>query len=463
MSWTATAPCPSAPTKGNDAVEQIRRFRRDDQQAAGATPGSISEIVITPVAFHDAPLLNSVGVHEPFALRAIIEVTAADGTVGLGETYGDAQHIQRLALAAEVLVGLDVTETNELRRRVIEALENDTIEGGHGMSGMVTGTTAADRVLSPFEVAALDIRARQLGVSVSELLGGRVRERVELSGYLFYKWGGHLTEQNEPGEDDAWGPALDPAGIVKQARTMIDRYGFTALKLKGGVFPPEEEVAAILALREAFPDVLLRIDPNGAWNVESSVKVAEALEGVIEYLEDPTVGLDGLAAVKQRTSIPLATNMYVVSFDHIRPAIEQNSVDIVLSDHHFWGGFKRSQLLAGICETVDWGLSMHSNSHLGISFAAMIHLAAATPNLSFAVDTHWPWKRADEDVIVGDVFNIAGGSVNVPEGPGLGVELDRDRLAALHQQYLDAGQTQRDDTTYMHRIRPDFSPEVPKW
>nr|WP_282828356.1 glucarate dehydratase family protein [Gulosibacter sediminis] len=441
----------------------MRRFRRDDQQSTGATPGSISEIVITPLAFHDAPLLNSVGMHEPFALRAIIEVTAADGTVGLGETYGDAQHIQRLALAAEVLLGVEVTETNELRRRVIEALENDTIEGGHGMSGMVTGTTASDRVLSPFEVASLDIRARQLGVSVSELLGGRVRERVELSGYLFYKWGGHLTEQNEPGEDDAWGPALDPAGIVEQARTMIDRYGFTALKLKGGVFPPEEEVAAILALREAFPDVLLRIDPNGAWSVESSVKVAGALEGVIEYLEDPTVGLDGLAAVKQRTSIPLATNMYVVSFDHIRSAIEQNSVDIVLSDHHFWGGFKRSQLLAGICETVNWGLSMHSNSHLGISFAAMIHLAAATPNLSFACDTHWPWKRADEDIIVGDVFTIEGGSVNVPEGPGLGVELDRDRLAALHQQYLDAGQTQRDDTTYMHRIRPDFSPEVPKW
>lgn len=279
-----------APTKGNDAVEQIRRFRRDDQQLTGATPGSISEIVITPVAFHDAPLLNSVGVHEPFALRAIIEVVTADGTVGLGETYGDAQHIQRLALAAEPLLGLDITQTNEMRRRVIEALENDTIEGGHGMSGMVTGTTAADRVLSPFEVAALDIRGRQLGVWVSELLGGRVRDRVELSGYLFYKWGGHLDAQGQPGADDTWGAALDPEGIGAQARTLIDRYGFTALKLKGGVFPPDEEVAAILALREAFPDVLLRIDPNGAWNVESSVKVAEALEGVIEYLEDPTVG-----------------------------------------------------------------------------------------------------------------------------------------------------------------------------
>nr|WP_235619859.1 glucarate dehydratase family protein [Gulosibacter faecalis] len=444
-------------------MEQIRRMRVSADQLTDSTEAAIAEIVITPVAFHDAPLLNSVGVHEPFALRAIVEVITAGGIVGLGETYGDAGHIQRLALAAESLLGVDVANTNELRRRVQAALANDAIVGGHGMSGMVTTTAADDRVLSPFEVAALDIRGKLAGVSVSEFLGGRVRERVELSGYLFYKWGGHIDEAGNPGPDDEWGPALDPEGIVEQARRLIDKYGFRALKLKGGVFEPDVEVATILALREAFPDVLLRVDPNGAWNVESSVKVADALEGVIEYLEDPTVGLEGLAEVRRRTSIPLATNMYVVSFDHVRPAIEQGAVDIVLSDHHFWGGFKRSQLLAGICETVGWGLSMHSNSHLGISFAAMIHLAAATPNLNFACDTHWPWKRPDEDVIVGDVFTISGGTVNVPDGPGLGVELDRDRLAQLHEQYLAAGQSQRDDTTYMRRVRPDFSPEIPKW
>lgn len=419
---------------------------------------TITDVSITPVAFKDPPLLNTVGVHEPFALRAIIEVHTDSGVSGLGETYGDAGHISRLELAAAALPGTDIFNINELRTRIGVSLQQDTIQGGHGMSGMVTGSSTTDRVLSAFDVAALDIQGKLLGRPVSDLLGGAVRDSVQFSGYLFYKWAAHPGQQ-----DDAWGAALDPAGIVQQARTMVDRYGFTALKLKAGVFPPEEEVAAIKALRAEFPGMPLRIDPNAAWTVDTSIRVGKDLDGILEYLEDPTPGIEGMAAVRREVGIPLATNMCVVSFADVAPAVAAGAVDVILSDHHFWGGLRRTQFLAGITETFGLGLSMHSNSHLGISLAAMVHLAAATPNLDYACDTHWPWKDAAEDVIAGGVFTFQDGAVKVPTGPGLGVELDRDALARLHRQYLDSGLRSRDDTGYMKRLHPSYELRSPRW
>ncbi|MBM6622698.1 glucarate dehydratase [Micrococcaceae bacterium RIT802] len=421
-------------------------------------PTRITSVDITPVAFADPPLLNTVGVHEPFALRAIVQVHTDAGATGLGETYGDAAHLGRLRLAADAVLGADPFNINSLRALITHSLDGDTSRGGHGMSGMVTGSSTADRVLSAFDVAALDIQGRLLGVPVSDLLGGAVRPSVPFSGYLFYKWAGR------PGAPaDAWGEALDPEGVVEQARRMVRDYGFTALKLKGGVFPPDEEAAAIEALHSQFPRIALRIDPNGAWSVPTSVAVARRLESQLEYLEDPTTGLEAMAEVRRQTRLPLATNMCVVSFADIPPAIAAGSVDIVLSDHHFWGGLRRSQTLAGLAETFGLGLSMHSNSHLGISLAAMVHLAAATPNLDYACDTHWPWKDPADDVVAPGVLGFRDGAVAVPTGPGLGIELDHDALERLHRQYLDCGIRERDDTGYMRRVHPDYELKAPRW
>jgi glucarate dehydratase len=326
------------------------------------------------------------------------------------------------------------------------------------MSGMVTGSSAVDRVMSPFDVACLDIQGKLVGRPVSDLLGGAVRDSVPYSAYLFYKWAAHPGQ-----EDDDWGPALTPEGLVEQARRMIGAYGFTSIKLKGGVFPPDEEIAAVRALRKAFPDLPLRLDPNAAWSTETSLRVARELDGVLQYLEDPTEGIGGMAAVARGTATPLATNMCVVSFDDLAPAVAEGAVGIVLSDHHFWGGLRRCGQLAAICETFGLGLSMHSNSHLGISLAAMTHLAAATPRLTYACDTHWPWKRPDEDVVDPTPLRFDGGRLAVPKAPGLGVELDRDALARLHRQYLDCGLRDRDDTGYMRRFEPSFSTKTPRW
>jgi glucarate dehydratase len=404
---------------------------------------------ITPVAFDDPPLLNAVGVHEPYALRAVIQLDTDAGLVGLGETYADEGHLRRLNAAAGVLAGQDVFALNEMYRVVADVLGGDTGSDGHGLTGMITTSGTVDRVFSPFEVACLDVQGKILGRPVSDLLGGAVRDRVPFSAYLFYKWAAHPDRGA-----DSWGEALDPDGIVRQARRMVDDYGFTAIKLKGGVFAPEQEIEAVKALRAEFPGHPLRIDPNAAWTVPTSLRVARELDGIIEYLEDPTRGLDGMAEVARQAPMPLATNMCVVAFDEIAPAVARGSVSVVLSDLHYWGGLARSKLLSGICDTFGLGLSMHSNSHLGISLAAMVHLAAATPNLTYACDTHWPWKT--QDVIAAGRFTFDRGSVAVPAGPGLGVELDEEALGTLHEIYLSCGLRNRDDTGYRQSIEPGF-------
>ncbi|MFJ6674046.1 glucarate dehydratase family protein [Actinosynnema sp. NPDC091369] len=416
----------------------------------------ITDIVITPVAFRDPPLLNSVGVHEPWALRTIVEVHTDEGISGLGESYGDIGHLNRMRTAAPALVGLDVHALNEMHSRIAAALGGEAGSDRHGLTGPLTVESTVDRVFSPFEVACWDIRGKALGRPVSDLLGGAVRDAVPYSAYLFYKWAGH------PGaEPDEFGEALDPAGIVEQARMLVERHGFGSIKLKGGVYPPEQEIEAIHALRQAFPDHPLRLDPNAAWTPETSLKVAEELDGVVEYLEDPAPGIDGMAEVAARAPMPLATNMCVIAFEHIARSVEVDAVQVILSDHHYWGGLSRSKELAGICRTFGIGLSMHSNSHLGISLAAMTHLAASTPNLNYACDTHYPWNSADD--VITTPFTFVDGAVPVPTAPGLGVELDRDALARLAENYRTCGLVQRDDTGYMQKHDPSYERKRPRW
>jgi glucarate dehydratase len=413
----------------------------------------ISRVTITPVAFADPPLLNAVGVHEPFALRAVVEIATDAGLTGLGETYADEHHLGALQAAARAIEGADVYHTEEIYRRVAGTVGR----GGHAIaSGTVGDPAAADPVFAPFEVACLDIQARAIGRPVADLLGGAVRDEVPFSAYLFYKWAAH------PGRDpDGWGEALDPDGIVRQAQRLVAAFGFTALKLKGGVFPPDQEIEAIRALRLVFPDHPLRLDPNAAWTPDTAIGVARELDGVLEYLEDPTPGISGMAQVARYATMPLATNMCVIAFDHLPPAIGQGAVQVVLADPHYWGGLRKSKLLAGMCQTFGLGLSMHSDPHLGISLATMVHLAAATPNLTYACDTHSPWRT--EDVLKGKPLAFGNGAVRVPDGPGLGVELDHDALGALHDQYLRCGIRSRDDTGYMQRVAPGYQREQPRW
>ena len=415
------------------------------------TDTRIRELIVTPIAFSDPPLLNSSGVHEPLALRCVLQLVLEDGTVGLGESTGGEVRLERLLTAAKTVVGMDVFDTTAVAAAIDAALL-PTVPSSHERGW----TTSA------VEVACLDAQGKLLGRPVSDLLGGAVRDTVPFAAYLFYKWAEHPALDGRAAVGDDWGAALDPAGVVEQARLMQQRYGFRSFKLKGGVFPPDEEIAAIRALAEAFPGQPLRLDPNTAWTVETSAYVARELDGVLEYLEDPTAGISGMAEVAKDSPLPLATNMCVIAWEHLKPAVEQNAIQVLLTDHHYWGGLRRTRELAAVCEAFGIALSMHSNSHLGISLAAMTHVAATIPNLDHSCDTHYPWNAAD-DVIVPGALQLRDGAVRVPTGPGLGVELDHDALDRLHRRYLQSGMRRRDDTGYMRRIHPEFEAGLPRW
>ncbi|MFD5845473.1 glucarate dehydratase family protein [Streptomyces chartreusis] len=426
---------------------------------------TVTDVTLTPILVADPPLLNTQGVHQPYTPRLIVEVETADGITGVGETYGDTKYLELARPFARKLVGREVTDLNGLFAVADEvAVDRSRVSGQVDVGGL-RGVQTADKlrlsVVSGFEVACLDALGKALGLPVHALLGGKVRDAVEYSAYLFYRWAGH--PEGVRAEKDDWGAAVDPAGVVEQARRFKETYGFTSFKLKGGVFPPDEEIAAVRALAEAFPGHPLRLDPNGAWSVETSLRVARELGDVLKYLEDPTLGTAGMAEVAARTGVPLATNMCVTTFAEIKEAFTRDAVQVVLSDHHYWGGLRNTRQLAAICATFGVGVSMHSNTHLGISLAAMTHVASTVPDLHHACDSHYPWQS--EDVLT-ERLTFEGGRVAVPDGPGLGVELDRTRLAELHRRWLDddGSLRDRDDAAAMRIAEPGWvTPEVPRW
>ncbi len=424
----------------------------------------IAAVRVTPIAIKDPALLNAAGVHEPFGLRSIIEVVGVNGMVGLGETYGDAPVLDLLTRVKDSLVGMSAFNVNGLLDKVIA--ESKLTKTAHIEMGSVEmelapgsmGDNLTSSVFSGFEVAFLDLQARSLGIPLVELLGGAVRNKVAYSAYLFYKWDASIDSEYAP---DPCGEALNPAQIVAQAKKMIDQYGFESIKLKAGVFPPDEEADAIKALKAAFPNHQLRIDPNGNWSVSTSIRIAKRLAGDLEYYEDPTPGLEGMAEVYKATGLLQATNMVVTSWDHLKRSAELNSVQIVLSDHHYWGGLRATQALARTCQAFGLGLSMHSNSHLGISLMAMTHLAASVHHLTYACDTHYPWQS--DEILVGGKVPIVGGCVHLTDKPGLGVELDQAKLAELHQAFLNCRIRTRNDVTQMQKFRPDWKTVKPRF
>ncbi len=427
----------------------------------------IAELNVTPIAIADPPLLNSNGLHQPYALRTIVELVGEDGISGWGECAGGRRMLDAFEGSRQHVVGRSAFELTRLQLALTgnapDATQHETL------MGRMNPLPAARRVFSGVEVAALDLIGKSLGVPVCDLLGGRVRDRVPFSAYLFYKLAGGGGEVDDA-RDDEWGEALTPDGVVAQAQAMITRYGFGSVKLKAGAFPPDEEIAAMLVLRNALgPDVPLRIDPNAAWTVDTSVAVALALAETLEYLEDPTPGMAGMGEVHDRLAaeglrMPLATNMVVTAFDDIPESLRLRAVDVILGDHHYWGGLRAVSHLGTLCHTLGLGLSMHSNSHLGISLLAMTHVAAATPHLTYACDTHYPWQHEADEILVGGKVPIVDGAVVVPSTPGLGIEIDRDALARGRERFERGGIAERDDVSEMQRrVDPAWQHIQPRW
>ncbi len=426
----------------------------------------IKEIHITPIAIVDPPLLNAAGLHAPYALRTILEIVTDDNISGISEIPGTADIDLALEASKKLLIGKDVFQLNQIKQILIENFGTDK-SSDRGLAPWDQRKLV--HIFSAVEVACMDIIGKVTGKPIVDLLGGKMRDRVPFSAYLFYKYegaGGELAFNTDPTatgwEAAKQKSALNPTEIVAQAKAMCAAFGFKSIKLKGGVFDPRQETDAMFALYEAFgPTVPLRIDPNALWTVETAIKYGKEMEPILEYLEDPVRGQQNMAAVRKALKTPLATNMCTTSFEEIPNSIAIQSEDIILSDHHFWGGLRSSMHLTSICETFSRGLSMHSNSHLGISLAAMVHLGAAIPRMDYALDTHYPWQS--DEVIMGGRFTFEEGSVAVPTEPGLGVELDRVALAKLHQNYLNCGLTKRNDEIEMQKVIPGWTFQPVRW
>ncbi len=425
---------------------------------------NICHVRVTPIAFRDPPLLNAAGIHEPWALRSIIEIETNTAYVGINETYGDQAMLDVLAKAAPALQGLSPWALNEMEARV-RALVQPAAGRSEFLGEQISlapGTHVSKnvaKVISAFEVAMLDLQGQLSHAPVVDLLGGAVRDAVPFSAYLFFKYAQHIDKPYSP---DPFGEGLTPPQMVAQARRMIDQYGFKSIKLKAGALPPEQEVDTLLTLAQAFPGAPLRIDPNANWSVATSLKAVEQLRGVLEYYEDPAPGLEGMAEVARACEVPLATNMVVTDYPEFAQNVRMGCpVRIVLSDHHYWGGLRSTQQLSRLCQTFDMGLSMHSNSHLGISLIAMTHLAAAVPLLSYACDTHYPWQ--DEEIVQGGRLQFEDGSLRVPRGAGLGVSIDPEALARLHDNWLHCGIRHRDDLGQMRKYDSSFTGKQPRY
>ena len=433
----------------------------------------ITQMNVIPVTMADPPLRNAPGIHEPYVNRLIVELAGENGISGWGEQAFSSTLWADLQAIAPHIVGLDSMDHAAMLRVVEgyfagEGERIDPILRNFRTDVRKPGMTIP-RAFSPIEVAAFDLSGKSLGVRVVDLLGGAVRERVSFSAYLFYKHAGGGGE----GEDtraDEYGEAMSPAQVTAQARQMIDTHGFRSIKLKAGVLAPAEEIKSIRQLRQEFgPGMPLRIDPNCAWGMATSLMVARELREELEYFEDPTATIAGMGALRRQLlsegiDLPQATNMCVTEFAQIAESVVEDAVQVILGDHHYWGGLRATMELGRLCETFGIGMSMHSNTHFGISLMAMTHVAAATRALTYDVDTHYPWLDAADEIVAGGKIRFEQGSLRLPDAPGLGIEVDRDALARQAALFNAVTYRDRDDVGHMQRtVDANWSEHLPRW
>jgi glucarate dehydratase len=432
----------------------------------------ITQMRVIPVAGRDSMLLNLSGAHGPFFTRNLLLLTDSAGHTGVGEVPGGERIRQTLEDARSLVVGQPIGAHQRLLQSVQRTFA-DRDAGGRGQQTFDLRTTV--HAVTAIESALLDLLGQHLEVPVAALLGeGQQRDSVEMLGYLFYVGDRTRTDlpyRSEPAADNDWfhlrhEAALTPEAIVRLAEAAHARYGFNDFKLKGGVLRGEEEVAAIRALHERFPQARVTLDPNGGWLLEDAIRLTRDLRGVLAYAEDPCgaeAGFSGrevMAEFRRATGLPTATNMIATDWRQMVHALALQSVDIPLADPHFWT-MAGSVRVAQTCR--DWGLTWgsHSNNHFDVSLAMFTHVGAAAPGKVTAIDTHWIWQ--DGQHLTKDPLRVVGGHVQVPAKPGLGIELDMAEVENAHRLYNEHGLGARDDAVAMQYLIPGwtFNPKRP--
>ena len=395
----------------------------------------ITDIKATTVTVPlEAPLRHANGCHWGRFVRTIVEVETDEGITGLGEMGGGGESAEAVFRSMKsYLVGHDPARLEEMRFLIA----NPT-------ASLYNNRT---QILSALELACLDILGQKWGVPVYDILGGKLNDRVPFASYLFFRY---------PNPKDGSGESRTPEQLVALAKDLKAKYGFTSHKLKGGVFAPEYELECYRAVAEELRGDRFRFDPNGAFSTETAIWFGQQIEDIRnDYLEDPVYGLHGMRRVREKVRMPLATNTVVVNFEQLAANILNTAVDVILLDTTFWGGIRPCVKAAGICETFQIGVAVHSSGELGIQLASMLHFGAVIPNLSFAADAHY--HHVTDDIIVGGKLKYENGSIAVPTGPGLGVKLDRDKLGEYAELYKRLGGYPYDQDP----LRPGWTPTIP--
>lgn len=390
----------------------------------------ITNIKATTVAVPlEAPIRHANGCHWGRFIRTIVEVETDEGITGLGEMGGGGESAElAFRQLKNYLIGHDPMQLESLYWKIC----NPT-------ASLYNNRT---QLHAAIEFACMDIIGKKLGIRACDLLGGAIREEIPFASYLFFRY--RNCETGKGGEETA-------DELINHARELVSMYGFKTHKLKAGVFHPDYEIEVFRALSNSFPDHRVRIDPNGAWSVEEAIRVAHAIEDLPnDYLEDPTWGLEGMRRVRSKIRIPTSTNTAVVNFEQLASCIRNESIDVILLDTTFWGGLRQAWKASVVCEKFQWGVAVHSSGELGIQLATMLHLGASIPNLTFAADAHY--HHLADDIIKGGKMQYHDGCISVPQGPGLGVELDQDKLKEYAEYYKQIG-----------GYHYDRDPQRPEW
>ncbi len=432
----------------------------------------ITQMRVIPVAGQDGMLLNLSGAHGPFFTRNLVILTDSAGNTGVGEVPGGEKIRQTLEDARELIVGQPLGAWNQVLNTLrVKFAERDS--GGRG--NQTFDLRVAIHAVTAVESALLDLLGQFLNVPVAALLGdGQQRASVAVLGYLFYvgdRNKTNLSYRSEPDVADDWlrlrhEPAMDAKTIVRLAEATYQRYGFKDFKLKGGVLSGDEEMEAIVALHERFPDARITLDPNGGWLLKDAVRLCRDKHAVMAYAEDPCgaegvfSGREVMAEFRRATGLLTATNMIATDWREMAHSIQLQSVDIPLADPHFWT-LQGSVRVAQLCQMFGLTWGSHSNNHFDVSLAMFTHVAAAAPGKTTAIDTHWIWQ--DGQRLTKDPLKIVDGAITVPVKPGLGVELDMMEVEKAHQLYLKHGLGARDDAVAMQYLVPNwkFNPKSP--
>lgn len=381
-----------------------------------------------------APLRHANGCHWGRFVRTIVEVETDNGLVGLGEMGGGGESAEATFRALKTyLVGHDPSRLEEMRFLIA----NPT-------ASLYNNRT---QVLAALEFACLDILGQAWQVPVYQILGGKLRDQVPFASYCFFRYANPKTGEGE---------VRTAEQVVAYARAAKEVYGFTSHKLKAGVFHPDVELEIFRALAGAFPQDRVRFDPNGVWSTEQAIRFGQAIENLNnDYLEDPVYGLNGMRRAREKVRMPLATNTVVVNFEQLAANILDPAVDVILLDTTFWGGIRPCVKAAGICETFQFGVAVHSSGELGVQLATMLHLGAVIPNLSFAADAHY--HHLSDDIVEGGLMTYEDGAIRVPDAPGLGVKLDREKVQKYSDLYKQLGSYPYDQDPG----RPGWTPVLP--